>query len=339
MGTSPAGPRAHTVYPGRLAGTSLLVAAALLLGGPRASTRQPSSGAPGQAPPVQQQAPQPVQSPAQQSPVAQYSSGVQLVEVYATVTDTEGEPVRGLPLEAFEVLEDGRPQRIQAFAAGDFPLSVALAIDRSASMAGERLERAKAAGLAFLDALRPGDQAAVISISSQVEQAAPLSADRPAQRAAVSGLAPWSTTALHDAVIAAIRLVQAGTGRRALVLLSDGMDRYSTASATDALEQARRSDILIYPVAVGRETTPLFPRLATLTGGRSFHVTNPERLQQTLAGIARELREQYLLGYAPARPAGEDGEWHAIQVRVNRPGLRVRARDGYFGRQPLAPSS
>jgi Ca-activated chloride channel family protein len=315
------------VYRARLASASALALALWLCSPGRAAPQQPAP------PPVQQPPASPAPPlPGQQPPVARFSSGVQLVEVYATVTNEKGEPVRGLGREAFEVVEDGQPQEVQAFAAGDFPLSVALAIDRSASMDGERLERAKAAGVAFLDGLRPSDQAAVISISNRVETVAPLSTDRPAQRAAIGALSAWSTTSLHDAIIEAIGLVQAGTGRRALVLLSDGVDRYSRASVTQALDRARRSDVLVYPIALGRRTTPLFPRLAALTGGRSFHLEKPDELQATLAGIARELREQYLLGYVPARPAQETPTWHSIDVRVSGPGLRVRARDGYFGR-------
>lgn len=316
MGTFPPRAGAAPVYRARAARASALAAAVLLVASLPGGAQQPVPQ-PGQAPP----------------PVARFSSGVQLVEVYATVTDEKGEPVRGLAREAFEVLEDGQPQAVQAFAAGDFPLSVALAIDRSASMSGGgRLDRAKAAGRAFLDALRPADQAAVLSISSRVELAAPLSTDRAAQRAAIDALTPWSTTALHDAIIEAVRLVHEGTGRRALVLLSDGVDCYSHASLTQALDQARRSDVLIYPIAVGRRTTPLFPRLASLTGGRSVHLPKPDGLPETLAGIARELREQYLIGYTPSRPGTERLAWHAIDVRVAGRGLRVRARDGYFGR-------
>lgn len=327
MGVFPPRQCAVPVYRGRVARASALAGVLLLAAWTPAGARQ-------QRPPAQPPAPVSQPSPAAQQtpPAATFSSGVQLVEVYATVTDAKGGLMTGLDREAFQVFEDGRPQTIQAFAAGDFPLSVALAIDRSASMAGERLERARAAGRAFLDALRPGDQAAVVSISSRVELAAPLSTDRAAQHAAIAALTPWSTTALHDAIIEAVNLVQPGTGRRALVLLSDGVDRYSHASLTQALDAARRSDVLVYPIALGRRTTPLFPRLAALTGGRSFHLTKPAELQETLTSIARELREQYLIGYTPDRPPSDEPAWHAIDVRVNRPGLRVRARDGYFGK-------
>ncbi|HQL31609.1 MAG TPA: hypothetical protein PLM67_15440, partial [Thermoanaerobaculales bacterium] len=148
------------MYRGRAARASLLAGALLLAAWAPAGARQQQA-----PPPVEPPSPvQPPSVPPQQPPVATFSSGVQLVEVYATVTDANGGLATGLDREAFQVLEDGRPQTIQAFAAGDFPLSVALAIDRSASMGGERLERARAAGRAFLDALRPGDQAAVVSI-------------------------------------------------------------------------------------------------------------------------------------------------------------------------------
>jgi Ca-activated chloride channel family protein len=278
---------------------------------------------------------QPRQEPrasAQQLPT--FSSGVSLVEVYATVTSRAGEPVTGLSKDQFELTEDGVPQRIEAFAAGDFPLSVALAVDRSASMAGEPLALAKAAGRAFLSALRPEDRAMVVSVSSRVEVVSPLSNERAAQRAALESLQPWSSTALHDAIAASIEAVQGTSGRRALVLLSDGRDRYSELTATEALERARRFNVMVYPIAVGEgDVSPLFAQLAVVTGGRSAHVRDPRRLTATLEGIARELRLQYLLGYTPSRSvAGGEPEWRSIQVRVRQPGLRVRARDGYFTR-------
>ena len=266
-----------------------------------------------------------------------YASGVSLVEVYASVTDRTGEPIQGLPRDAFEVLEDGVAQRIEAFAAGDFPLSVALALDHSASMTGEPLAMAKAAGRAFLAALRPEDQVMVLGVSSEIEVLAPLSTNRAAARDAIESLKPWSTTPLHDAVLTAIDRVQEGTGRRALVLVSDGEDRYSQATESEVLDRARRSDVMVFPVAVGRgRVTPLFAQLATLTGGRSIQLNDARQLTPALESIARELRLQYLLGYAPARlreaGATVQPEWHGIEVRVNRTGLRVRARDGYLGR-------
>jgi Ca-activated chloride channel homolog len=259
---------------------------------------------------------------------------VNVVEVYATVTDQSGEPLRGLMRDDFVIREDNQQQTISTFAAGDFPLSVAIAVDRSFSMAqGGRLSVAKSAAKVFLRELRGEDEAMVLAIGSTVETVAPRSTRREEQSAAIDRLEPWGSTGLHDAIIAGIDGVQDAKGRRALVLLSDGDDRFSTATAGDALSRARRSDVMVYPIAMGRERPPLFVELAALTGGRSFHVREPKQLPDTLRRIARELRYQYLLGYTPARPivAGEE-RWRSINVTVNRPNVRVRARDGYLAK-------
>ncbi|OFW06821.1 MAG: hypothetical protein A3H96_14240 [Acidobacteria bacterium RIFCSPLOWO2_02_FULL_67_36] len=262
---------------------------------------------------------------------AQFSSGVNVVEVYASVTDPSGQPVKGLTRQDFEVRENGELQAVCSFIVGRFPLSAALALDRSFSMAGDRLARVKAGARAFLEALGPTDEAMIVAVGSRVETLAPLSTKRQEQLDAVARVDAFGTTGLHDAVITAIDAVQPAKGRRALVLLSDGNDRYSTASAGDALGHARGADVMIYPVALGRTRPPLFAELATLTGGRSFHVTDPKRLPDTLRAIAGELHEQYLLGYTPSRPLVPGGnEWRSISVTIKRSGLQVRARDGYL---------
>ena len=262
---------------------------------------------------------------------AQFTSGVNVVEVYASVTDRDGQLVGGLGREDFELRENGELQQISNFAAEDFPLSVAVALDRSFSMAGQRLELAKAGARAFLGELRPRDESMVIAVGSDVETVAPLSAERVSQLEAVARLETFGTTGLHDAIISAIDAVQPAKGRRALVLLSDGDDRYSRASVEAALERARGADVMISPVALGATRPPLFAELATLTGGRSFHQRDPDRLPDLLRSVARELREQYLLGYTLRAPivAGSH-EWRSITVTVKRAGVRVRARDGYL---------
>ena len=257
-----------------------------------------------------------------------------LVEVYATVTGRAGEAVAGLTAAEFRIAEDGTPQSITAFAAGEFPLAVAIGLDRSFSMAGNgnRLGAAKSAARTFIGALRPADQVMVIAIGSETEIVAPLSSDKVAALAAVDRLDAWGTTPLYDAALAALDAIQAAKGRRALVLLSDGTDRYSDTGAADLVEQSRRRDVLIYPVALGSARPPIFAELASATGGRSFHAREPRELASTLDTIARELRFQYLLGYVPTRGASRDPAWHAIDVTVTRPDVRVRARDGYFSR-------
>jgi Ca-activated chloride channel family protein len=263
----------------------------------------------------------------------QFASGVNLVEVYAAVVDRDGRPVTGLQRDVFTVLEDGRPQAVTAFAEGDFPLSVAVAVDRSFSMKGRGLTSALQAARTFVSALRPNDQAMIVAVGSEIETVLPLSSDRQAQLRAIDGLQPWGTTGLHDAIIASIEAIQAAKGRRALVLLSDGNDRYSNASAADALARARSADVMIYPVALGKTRPALFAELATLTGGRSFHPKDDKQLADAMQTVASELRHQYLLGYTPSRPivSGEE-QWRSITVRVQRGDVTVRARDGYLTR-------
>ena len=269
---------------------------------------------------------------AQEGSLAQFSSQVQLVEVYATVTDDKGELVTGLRQGDFQVYEDNHLQQISAFAAGEFPLTVALGVDRSWSMAGEPLELAKQASRSFLTQLKPADRSMVVAISSTADVIAPLSNDRFTQSRAIAAVDPWSTTALRDAIIAALDRLEPEPGRQAIVLFSDGNDRYSRATEAEVIARARRSNALIYPIAFGKLRPPLLAELAVLTGGRSFLLKDATGLEKTLAIIARELRYQYLLGYAPAAPI-EQGvrEWRSIRVALKnpRPGLHVRARDGY----------
>jgi VWFA-related protein len=266
-----------------------------------------------------------------QQPLAQFSTGVQLVEVYATVTDAKGGLVTGLKQEDFEVQEDGEGQEISAFAAGEFPLTVVLGIDRSWSMAGEPLRLAKAASTTFLSQLRPADRSMAVAIGSDAEVIAPLSNDHAQQQRAIDVLDPWSTTSLHDAIISILDRLEGEMGRLAVIVFSDGMDRYSVAPASRVIERARRSQALIYPITLGRERPPLAAELAVVSGGRSFLIKDARALDETFTTIARELHYQYLLGYTPMKP-GQSGahQWRSISVRVKgRPELRVRARDGY----------
>ena len=262
----------------------------------------------------------------------QFAAGVNLVEVYATVTDSRGEPVTGLAAAEFVVREDGVQQNVTTFAAGEFALAVAIGVDRSFSVSRERLRAATSAARAFVAGLGPADQVMVLAIGSETEVLAPMSADHGAAIAGLERLEPWGTTPLYDATVAALDAAQPFAGRRALILLSDGDDRYSRTTATEAVEHARRKDVLIYPIALGRTRPPVFAELATVSGGRSFQASDEAALRATLSTIARELRFQYLLGYVPAKSSENRDEWRSIQVSVKSPNVRVRARDGYYSR-------
>lgn len=257
----------------------------------------------------------------------QFTSGVAAVEVYATVTDARGEPVTGLTASDFTILEDGSHQAITTFAAGEFPLAMAVGVDRSFSVTADRLSAATSAARSFVEHLRPADQVMILAVGSEVETLAPLSADHAPALAALGRLERWGTTPLYDATLAALDIIQHASGRRALILLSDGEDRYSRTTADALVADARRRDVLIYPVATGRKRPDLFLALASVTGGRSFQAVERRDLEAALGAIARELRHQYLIGYTPS--SDERRGWRSIRVTVARPDVKVRAREGY----------
>jgi len=252
------------------------------------------------------------------------------VEVYATVTDRGGQPVMGLNAADFAVLEDRVPQAITTFAAGEFPLSVTIALDRSFSMAGDRLALSKQAARTFIAALRPSDEVMVLAIGSEITTITPPVSAREAAATRWESIDAWGTTPLYDATAQALDAIAERSGRRALILISDGSDRDSHTTATDLIALARQSNVLVYPVAIGGTKPPVFAELANVTGGRTFFIDDPRRLESQLAALAHELRFQYLLGYTPSRDAKSDPGWRAIEVTVSRPDVRVRARDGYL---------
>lgn len=260
---------------------------------------------------------------------AQFTARTDLVEVYAAVTDEEGRPVTDLTADDFAVLEDGVEKKIELFVEGEFPLTLAVGVDRSWSMAGDRLAIAKRGAAAALEGLRPDDAAMVLAIGSRVEVVSMLGEDRQRARDAVLGLNPWGTSPLGDGVVEALEAIQTGTGRLALVLWSDGSERYSERSAEEVREQVRRSRALVYPVAVRRDVPALFRDLAALSGGRAFSADSRDEAVEAAEAILTELRHQYLLGYEPPESDQRRPAFHAIEVRVRDPRLRVRARTGY----------
>lgn len=262
---------------------------------------------------------------------AQFRTRADVVEVYATVTDDKGRFVTDLAQQEFTVREDGVAQAISVFAAGNQPVSIALAIDRSWSMAGERLASAQRGGRELLLELDEQDRAMLVAIGSDVDVPAPLTRDRRAVDTALQALDAWGSTALHDAIVTAFDAIEPAPGRRALVIVSDGVEKGSRRTAADVLGRVRASDVLAYPVVVEQKVPPLLEELAAMTGGRATRVRRLRDLPATLRRIASELRHQYLIGYQPAR-SPDAGEYRRLDVGVTRPGHVVRARTGYLAK-------
>ncbi len=229
----------------------------------------------------------------------QFAARTELVEVYATVTDDEGRFVTDVAREEFTVLEDGVAQQVSTFADGEQPVSIALAVDRSFSMARGQLDAAQRGGRELLLELGDQDRAMLVAIGSEVDVPVPLTNDRRAVDTALQALDPWGSTALHDAVVTAFDAIEPAPGRRALVIVSDGLERGSRRSAGDVLARVRASDVLAYPVVLQGKVPDVLAQLAVTTGGQAYRVKRLADLPSVLRRIAAELRHQYLLGYQP----------------------------------------
>jgi VWFA-related protein len=269
---------------------------------------------------------------------------VRLVLVPATVTDRKGRPVRGLEREDFRIYEEGRPQEIRYFSAeSQDPVAIAFLLDVSGSMRQlDKLEHAKEAIGHFLSQLRPDDILALVCFADeQVSMVTEFTSDRDRFRERLAVQHGYGRTALHDAVAAAPGLVdEAIKGRKAIVLITDGVDNASRLSAAQAAEIAGRVSVPIYAIAFlssseaslveGATTTDLdvLRIVSEATGGRLFVVHGPDELKEAAAFVDSELRFQYVLGYYPAGRRAH-GEFRTIQLEVSRRRLHVRTRAGY----------
>jgi Ca-activated chloride channel homolog len=275
-------------------------------------------------------------TPAASAQIAVFKSGVDIVPLTVTVTDTKGKYVTGLTGNDFEVFEDGVKQAVTFFAREDVPVDVALLVDTSASMDGD-LALVKSAASGLVARLRPADRAIVVDVKGSASIAQELTGE----------------TALYDAVYVILRRLDrerrtaAEVRRQALVVLTDGIDTRSRLSFEDVLDLARRSNVSIYVVAL-KSAVAQTPRsrlpdavlrsdydLKSVTrdsGGRLFEPTAAGDLPGIYCAIAEELFSQYDLGYRPLR-AGE-GDFRRVMVRLSQTNAVARTRTGYIASSP-----
>jgi VWFA-related protein len=262
-----------------------------------------------------------------------FSSRIEAVRVDVLVTDN-GQPVRGLGPADFEIRDNGVVQQIDLVSFDQVPLNAVLALDMSDSVAGERLDRLRAAGNAVLAGLKLADQSALVTFSHVVQLGAKLTHDVGSVRAALSRAAGTGNTALFDGTYAGITVGGTEAGRALLIVFSDGLDTSSWLTADKVLDAARRSDVIVYAVSVRSPTKPDFLRdLTSVTSGRLFEVEKTESLEAVFVGILEEFRHRYLVSYTP-RGVSPEG-WHKLDVRVKRKAV-VRARPGYQSAPPAA---
>jgi Ca-activated chloride channel family protein len=256
---------------------------------------------------------------------------VEVVHVTATITDDHDRFVAGLPKTAFTILEDGQPQSMTYFSSEDVPLELIVAVDISGSMA-PAMPRLKQAVKDFLAAVPAQNQVTLIGFNDSVF---PLTRreTNPAERVrAVDRLAPWGATALYDVIIRGTEMLGRQTGRKALVVFSDGEDQGSHVALEDVERRLQASDVTLYMIAQGRGLSQEYlrntmRRLTVPTGGRTFTTATINDLHTAFDELLDELSHQYLLGYPPTN-AVRDDTWREIKVQVDGP-WKVRARQGY----------
>ncbi len=256
---------------------------------------------------------------------------VNAVQVPVIVRDGSGQFVRGLTLADFRLKEDGLAQTLAGISSEDEPLDLVLAIDISESMTGVMTEVVQAASR-FLSQLRETDIATVMAFNDQTFMIMDREANPARRRLVAPNLKPWGGTALYDATVQALKLAQRGTGRKGVVIFTDGDDRSSRALGEGTIRRIRQSDALVYTIAFGGGVSDAATRrqldaYANASGGRVFFVPHVAHLDATYAEILGELASQYVLSYEP--PPGPRG-WRRLDVEVARVGARVRARDGYL---------
>ncbi len=277
---------------------------------------------------------------AQQPPITDhrtFQSGIEITSITATVTDRDGHPVTGLDRDAFEVYEDGVRQTITQFTRERVPIGLGVLLDISDSMFGKRMDDARAAVDTFLfELLDPADEFFVMAFNHRPRPLIGWTREQADVRHALGALRPSGGTAIYDAILEALPLIDKRTRQRAAILvISDGADTASTATLRELRPALRRSDAFVYAIAIDSpDRQPINTRVDAAAlrevtaenGGHTEIVQNSAQLAEAAARIAEELNSQYVLGYTP--PRGADGQFHSLRVRAGAD-YQVRARHGY----------
>ena len=309
----------------------------------QASSQQAASG--GQAgkanPAAKKNQPATDQEPRQEETLAIETN---LVVVNVTIRDQKHQFVPNLTLRNFRILEEAVEQKILSFDYEENPFAGAILLDASGSMES-RLSLVRAACAIFVDRLREGDSYSIFSFGdARVKMLQDFTEIRDIPDA-VWDLRAKGTTTLYDAIVtAAEALGRRAERRRAILVVSDGADNQSRASLDEAIRRAVEAQLVVYAVDMS-ESGPGSPpggaaalrALATRTGGRFFTSPGGNRLREAFAETIDELHHQYTLTYSSslddAASRRRDGRWRTIEVRIDRPGLDVRTRQGYWARK------
>ena len=283
---------------------------------------------------------------AQQPDQPAFRAGVDLVSLNVTVTDGDNRYVTDIEAEGFQLFEDGALQEVTFFNRTQLPIALALLIDTSASMT-EKMSTAQEAAIGFAERLRAEDLASVIDFDSRVDILQDFTNSSDLLNTAIRRTSAGGSTSLYNAIYISLKelgKIGATTAdeirRQAIVILSDGEDTSSLVEFEEVLELAKRSDTVIYSIGLRsrdirtrrglREADFVLRQLAQETGGRAFFPEQVEDLPEIYQRISDELSSQYTLGYISKNPL-RNGQWRRIVVRVDRPNVAARTKQGYYG--------
>ena len=241
-----------------------------------------------------------------------------------------GRPVTSLGAGDFEVFDNGVAQKVDLMAAAAAPLDVVIVLDTSQSLDAKARSHLNAAGAAVIDALQPGERAALVAFSDRIAIRSLFSSDPTALKALVGAPMPAGDTAVNDAAHAAMLVGTAASGRPIVILFSDGADTTSFLDDRAVLDTARRTGSVVCAVTLG-DRGGVLPALTDLTGGVFVKESSLARVATRFAEILQSFRRRYLLSFTPAGVAREG--WHALTVKV-KGGGEVRARSGYWSDAP-----
>ena len=272
-----------------------------------------------------------------------FRGGIDLVSLNVTVTEG-ARYVTDLDERDFELYEDGVRQDVAFFSKMPQPIALAVLLDTSASMEG-KLATAQEAAVGFARRMRPGDTMEVVQFDSQVTVLQPFTSDVAALERAIRQAAVRGSTSLYNAVYISLKSLQKARARsaedirrEAIIVLSDGDDTSSLVAYDEVLNLAKRSETAIYAIGLKQNDQPrkefkeaefVLRQLSQETGGRAFYPKEIEELPKIYDQIAQELASQYSIGYTSTN-AVRNGAWRRINVRLSRPGLIGRTRQGYF---------
>jgi Ca-activated chloride channel homolog len=268
---------------------------------------------------------------------------VDLVEVHVNVTDDHDRPIGNLTKSNFSLVEDRVLQDISVFKHEDLPVSLGLVIDNSRSIE-PRKQRLDAAALSFVRKSNPEDETFIVHFDNEVRLDQDFTASIADLEKSLASATPFGQTAIYDALILALdHMENAKHQKRAILLITDGIDNSSTHTLAEAIDATKRAHVAVYTVGLlsqsgGQQAEDALIEIAEASGGGAFFPQNVDQAHMVMERVARDLREQYTLGYFPTNP-NRDGAWRSVRVEVTPPlgfspkaKLNANYRHGYYGR-------